>query len=167
MDASSLTVGYASRCQIFIRDRYVLAIPSCHYLSLTPYSGTLLGVWPQCTYIWPTRVILPLIENFRLTGLLSFMLSDEMTTGSVTSSDAHKRAFAQRSHAWNMTQPRFKDAFPDVSSQFLQISINSRSWSQRYAFGAYITTRRQAIVKSPIFHSVRSVDQFTPSVHNH
>jgi len=48
-----------------------------------------------------------------LTGLLSFMLSDEMTTGSVTSSDSHKRAFAARSHAWNLTQPKFKEAFPD------------------------------------------------------
>ncbi|KAF9461515.1 UBC-like protein [Collybia nuda] len=48
-----------------------------------------------------------------LTGLLSFMLSDEMTTGSVTSSDAHKRAFASRSHGWNVLQPRFKEAFPD------------------------------------------------------
>jgi len=48
-----------------------------------------------------------------LTGLLSFMLSDEMTTGSVTSSDAHKRVFAQRSHGWNILQPRFKEAFPD------------------------------------------------------
>lgn len=48
-----------------------------------------------------------------LTGLLSFMLSDEMTTGSVTSSDSHKRAFAARSHAWNLIQPKFKEAFPD------------------------------------------------------
>jgi len=48
-----------------------------------------------------------------LTGLLSFMLSDEMTTGSVTSSDSHKRAFAARSHAWNLTQLKFKEAFPD------------------------------------------------------
>ena len=51
----------------------------------------------------------------RLTGLLSFMLSDEMTTGSVTSSESHKRAFAARSHSWNIAQPRFKDAFPEVS----------------------------------------------------
>lgn len=50
----------------------------------------------------------------RLTGLLSFMLSDEMTTGSVTSTDGHKRAFAARSHAWNIANPRFKEAFPDV-----------------------------------------------------
>lgn len=55
-----------------------------------------------------------------LTGLLSFMLSDEMTTGSVTSSDAHKRAFAGRSHAWNLTQSRFRDAFPEYCAPELQ-----------------------------------------------
>jgi len=48
-----------------------------------------------------------------LTGLLSFMLSDEMTTGSVTTSDTDKRAYALRSHPWNLEQRRFKDAFPD------------------------------------------------------
>ncbi|CAK5279294.1 unnamed protein product [Mycena citricolor] len=48
-----------------------------------------------------------------LTGLLSFMLSDEMTTGSVNTSDAHKRVFAARSHEWNLGQSRFKDAFPE------------------------------------------------------
>ncbi|KAJ7065477.1 UBC-like protein [Mycena amicta] len=50
-----------------------------------------------------------------LTGLLSFMLSDEMTTGSVTSTDGHKRAFAARSHAHNIAQARFRDAFPEYS----------------------------------------------------
>jgi len=48
-----------------------------------------------------------------LTGLLSFMLSDEMTTGSVTSADSHKKAFAAKSHSFNLVQPRFKEAFPD------------------------------------------------------
>jgi hypothetical protein len=47
------------------------------------------------------------------------MLSDEMTTGSVTSSESHKRAFAARSHSWNITQMRFKDAFPEVSDSFV------------------------------------------------
>lgn len=55
-----------------------------------------------------------------LTGLLSFMLSDEMTTGSVTASDGHKRAFAQRSHAWNIIQPRFKEAFPEYCAPDLR-----------------------------------------------
>lgn len=53
-----------------------------------------------------------------LTGLLSFMLSDEMTTGSMTSSDTHKRAFATHSHVWNLTNQRFKDAFPEYCTPF-------------------------------------------------
>lgn len=48
-----------------------------------------------------------------LTGLLSFMLSDEMTTGGLSSSTQDKRALASKSHAWNLTQKRFRDAFPD------------------------------------------------------
>ncbi|KAH9849885.1 UBC-like protein [Lenzites betulinus] len=48
-----------------------------------------------------------------LTGLLSFMLADEMTTGSVTTSDAEKRIYAARSHSWNLQQKRFREAFPE------------------------------------------------------
>ncbi|TFY80585.1 hypothetical protein EWM64_g3428 [Hericium alpestre] len=48
-----------------------------------------------------------------LTGLVSFMMSDEMTTGSVTTSDADKRAYALRSHTWNLESRRFKEAFPE------------------------------------------------------
>jgi len=51
-----------------------------------------------------------------LTGLLSFMLTDEMTTGSVTSTDVHKRAFAARSHSWNLQQAKFKDVFPEYAT---------------------------------------------------
>ena len=56
-----------------------------------------------------------------LTGLLSFMLSDEMTTGSVTTSDAEKRLYAARSHAWNLEQRRFKEAFPEVSTASMSL----------------------------------------------
>lgn len=59
----------------------------------------------------------------RLTGLLSFMLTDEMTTGSITSSDSHKRAFAANSHAWNLQQKRFKDAFPEVNLIFVSYAF--------------------------------------------
>jgi len=41
------------------------------------------------------------------------MLSDEMTTGSVTTSDTDKRVYASRSHAWNVQQRRFREAFPE------------------------------------------------------
>jgi hypothetical protein len=50
------------------------------------------------------------------------MLSDEMTTGSVTTLDADKRVYASRSHAWNLQQRRFRDAFPDVSTHVLYVS---------------------------------------------
>ncbi|KAH6916413.1 UBC-like protein [Coprinopsis sp. MPI-PUGE-AT-0042] len=60
------------------------------------------GTWNPA---WSTATI--------LTGLLSFMLSDEMTTGSVNSSDDDKRAFAAQSHTWNLTQNKFKNAFPE------------------------------------------------------
>ncbi|XP_006462225.1 hypothetical protein AGABI2DRAFT_71166 [Agaricus bisporus var. bisporus H97] len=51
-----------------------------------------------------------------LTGLLSFMLSDEMTTGSLNSSDDVRRAYAARSHEWNLVQPRFREAFSEVGT---------------------------------------------------
>lgn len=51
---------------------------------------------------------------FRLTGLLSFMLSDEITTGSVNTTDSDKRAWARKSHSWNIQQRKFKEAFPEV-----------------------------------------------------
>ncbi|KAI0664429.1 UBC-like protein [Cubamyces menziesii] len=55
-----------------------------------------------------------------LTGLLSFMLSDEMTTGSVTTTDAEKRVYAARSHSWNLQQKRFREAFPEYCTQTLR-----------------------------------------------
>ncbi|KAI0761828.1 UBC-like protein [Trametes elegans] len=55
-----------------------------------------------------------------LTGLLSFMLSDEMTTGSVNTSDAEKRAYAARSHSWNIQQKRFREAFPEYCTPTLR-----------------------------------------------
>ncbi|KAH9921723.1 UBC-like protein [Epithele typhae] len=55
-----------------------------------------------------------------LTGLLSFMLSDEMTTGSVNTTEAEKRIYAARSHAWNLKQKRFKEAFPEYCTPTLR-----------------------------------------------
>lgn len=36
------------------------------------------------------------------------MLSDEITTGSITSTLAEKKAFALKSHAYNLTEKKFK-----------------------------------------------------------
>ncbi|KAE9405289.1 UBC-like protein [Gymnopus androsaceus JB14] len=59
-----------------------------------------------------------------LTGLLSFMLSDEMTTGSVNANDAQKRQFASKSHAWNLKHPKFTEAFPEYCTQFAKAVPN-------------------------------------------
>ncbi|KAI9008073.1 ubiquitin-conjugating enzyme/RWD-like protein, partial [Gaertneriomyces semiglobifer] len=44
-----------------------------------------------------------------LTGLLSFMLEDSATTGSIRTSMDEKRIFARKSHGWNIEQKRFRD----------------------------------------------------------
>ncbi|KAL7006884.1 hypothetical protein EMMF5_003468 [Cystobasidiomycetes sp. EMM_F5] len=51
-----------------------------------------------------------------LTGLLSFMLSDEITTGSMRTTDADKKILAQTSHAWNLKNPKFKATFADYAT---------------------------------------------------
>lgn len=123
MDASNLTEGSVSRCLTSILDQCVISLLSPTFL--TPFVWDTVESSLECSYhvrhtflshhTIVRRLQLIHAPNHRLTGLLSFMLSDEMTTGSVTSSDAHKRVFAQRSHAWNILQPRFREAFPDVS----------------------------------------------------
>ncbi|KAF2007013.1 UBC-like protein [Amniculicola lignicola CBS 123094] len=45
-----------------------------------------------------------------LTGLLSFMTSEEMTTGSVRASEAERKLFAQRTRWWNSTGGGSKQA---------------------------------------------------------
>lgn len=44
------------------------------------------------------------------------MLSDEMTTGSVRTTEAEKRAFAAKSHEWNCKNVKFKTIFPDYAT---------------------------------------------------
>lgn len=51
-----------------------------------------------------------------LTGLLSFMLTEEITTGSASSNHHERVMLAARSHAWNLNQKRFRDAFPSFST---------------------------------------------------
>jgi len=52
-----------------------------------------------------------------LTGLLSFMLSEEITAGGMQTSDYDRRLHAKRSHAWNVQQKAFRAAFPEYSEE--------------------------------------------------
>ncbi|OLL22211.1 Ubiquitin-conjugating enzyme E2 6 [Neolecta irregularis DAH-3] len=49
-----------------------------------------------------------------LTGLLSFMTGNDITTGSLSSSDVEKREYARRSRQWNWAQKRFREEFRDI-----------------------------------------------------
>ncbi|CAK9779958.1 unnamed protein product [Cutaneotrichosporon oleaginosum] len=52
-----------------------------------------------------------------LTGLLSFMLSDEITAGAVKTTDAQKRDYATKSHAFNLNNKKFREIFPKYATQ--------------------------------------------------
>lgn len=80
----------------------------------------------------------PVPSLISLTGLLSFMLSDEMTTGSVTSTEAHKRVVAARTHNWNISQPRFREAFPEVGTPL-------GNHCHRLFFFSYSTAHQQCV----------------------
>lgn len=54
---------------------------------------------------------------YSLVGLLSFMCSDDMTTGSIMATAADRGVLAERSHAFNISQPRFKKMFPEYSKE--------------------------------------------------
>jgi len=49
-----------------------------------------------------------------LTGLLSFMTSNEATTGSIKTTDDDKKIYAARSHQFNLNDPKFKEIFPEL-----------------------------------------------------
>ncbi|KAJ3248658.1 Ubiquitin-conjugating enzyme E2 6 [Chytriomyces hyalinus] len=49
-----------------------------------------------------------------LNGLLSFMLEDTITTGSIKTTDEEKMKLAEESLAWNKTHAKFTELFPDV-----------------------------------------------------
>ena len=49
-----------------------------------------------------------------LTGLLSFMCSNEIATGAMNMPPAKQREFTKRSVKWNLADKTFKQVFPDV-----------------------------------------------------
>ncbi|RUS13773.1 UBC-like protein [Endogone sp. FLAS-F59071] len=49
-----------------------------------------------------------------LNGLLSFMVGEESTTGSIKTTETEKRILATRSHKFNLANPKFRDIFPEL-----------------------------------------------------
>ncbi|ORX39384.1 ubiquitin-conjugating enzyme/RWD-like protein [Kockovaella imperatae] len=51
-----------------------------------------------------------------LTGLLSFMLSDEITAGAAKTTVEQKKALAKQSHAFNLNNKKFREIFPTYAT---------------------------------------------------
>lgn len=67
-----------------------------------------------------------------LTGLLSFMLGDEDTVGSIQTTAAEKRALARASHAFNRNDRVFKELFSEFIREPQSLSsAQSRDVIQR------------------------------------
>ncbi|CAO3656876.1 unnamed protein product [Mucor fragilis] len=49
-----------------------------------------------------------------LNGLLSFMVGDESTTGSIKTSVHEKKMHAARSHLWNVKNQKFREVYPEL-----------------------------------------------------
>eukprot|EP00128_Syssomonas_multiformis_P010894 Colp12_sorted_trinity150504_noHs@8017 len=55
-----------------------------------------------------------------LTGLLSFMLENTPTTGSVETTVEVKRDFARKSHTANLVNPIFRELFPELCNSIME-----------------------------------------------
>ncbi|WFD08363.1 E2 ubiquitin-conjugating enzyme [Malassezia vespertilionis] len=55
-----------------------------------------------------------------LVGLTSFMCTDELTTGSIIMPSRDRRVLAAKSHAFNRSQRRFAQLFPEYASEVVR-----------------------------------------------
>jgi ubiquitin-conjugating enzyme E2 J2 len=77
-----------------------------------------------------------------LTGMLSFFVGNEDTTGSIKSSTAEKIASAQNSRAWNRANKRFCAVWSDLASEPVRVEPESES-SLRQRIKPQPTLQRQ------------------------
>jgi len=78
-----------------------------------------------------------------LTGLLSFMCEDEITTGAIRTSDAEKRRLAKESLEWNMKNPSFRRLFPSLETVAEQKQQQEQKQEQGEHEAAFTTPENQ------------------------
>ncbi|CAO3633128.1 unnamed protein product [Cunninghamella echinulata] len=82
-----------------------------------------------------------------LNGLLSFMTTDENTTGSIKTTDAEKKIYALRSHRANLKMAKFRDVFPDLctpESNLQDEALRKRTIQQRHQSNVNNNTNNNA-----------------------
>lgn len=94
-----------------------------------------------------------------LTGLLSFMVSDETTAGSIATSSSDKVRLAKESHAWNLYQDsRFLKHFPELAEENRKLIADKQAESKTVSANK---TSSAAPNKTPISDNANSANTNT------
>ncbi|KAJ3175724.1 Ubiquitin-conjugating enzyme E2 6, partial [Irineochytrium annulatum] len=102
-----------------------------------------------------------------LTGLLSFMLEETPTTGSIKTSIEERRVLAKNSHAWNLQNPKFRAVFPELCVQptIPHPNPSSRDLTQRHPSKQTAAAEQDAVAKGAAAHHHHAAAGAAASAH--
>ncbi len=102
-----------------------------------------------------------------LTGLLSFMTSNEETTGSLFSTDATRKEYAKRSKQWNATESkRFREQFPDLIVKNLEESSKPKIAKQKKLTNNHNNHQQQKEMINPDPEDLIRAKEIQKGTHN-
>ena len=99
-----------------------------------------------------------------LTGLLSFITSDEVTSGSISSSITEKTSFARRSRAWNNMNKKFIEEFAYMvqeNAKYLQQKLIEEDEIQRKKSMNLELVSKESILEVQYFNKRELVNSFS------